>query len=106
MGNRCFGISSRYRLGGSNCERYTGDIWLVSYFHAFYFRCAERHADIAQQLAAVPSSQEMPRWKFIEAVAVDTANNVWITSEGSPTPMGRLPTADSQRRDREAPAGR
>jgi len=78
-------------------DQSTGAIWLASSFQAFCFRCQQRDTAISIQLAALPSSQELPRWKQIEAVAVDTASNVWITSEGSPTPMGRLPqTASAQ----------
>jgi hypothetical protein len=67
-----------------------GDLWLVSYFHAICFRCSDRKMSLQQQLAALPDTYELPRWKQIEAVAVDRAHNVWVTSEGKHAPLGRL----------------
>ena len=69
----------------------SGDIWIVSYFQGFRFRCSERAMPVAVQLAGLPEPHEMPRWKQIESIAVDAAGDVWVTSEGSPTPLGRLP---------------
>lgn len=69
----------------------TGDIWVVSYFQAFRFAAASRDIPMAKQLGALPEPHELPRWKQIEAVAIDAAQNVWLTSEGSPAPFGRLP---------------
>ena len=75
-----------------------GDVWLVSYFQAFRF--SKRHADdsLVDQLRSIPTAIVLPRWKQIEAVAVDHASDIWVTSEGSPTKLGRLPqnaSADS-----------
>jgi hypothetical protein len=72
-------------------DQSSGDIWVVSYFQGFRFRCADRDIPIARQIAALPQSHELPRWKQIESVAVDADHDVWVTSEGSPTPLGRLP---------------
>jgi hypothetical protein len=76
----------------------SGDIWVVSYFQAFRFASASRDIPIDEQLGALPEPYELPRWKQIEAVAIDAAKNVWLTSEGSPAPLGRLPprTVDSR----------
>jgi hypothetical protein len=81
----------------------SGDIWVVSYFHAFRFRCAARNVSIARQLTLLPESHELPRWKQIESVAVDAENDIWVTSEGSPAPLGRLPQNESTRRKRPRP---
>ena len=78
----------------------SGDIWVVSYFQAFRFVSASRDMPIAKQLGTLPEPYELPRWKQIEAVAIDAVNNVWLTSEGSPAPFGRLPTGDFQSRSR------
>ncbi len=79
-------------------QQESGDIWVVSYFQAFRFASASRDIPIEKQLGALPEPHELPRWRQIEAVAIDTANNVWLTSEGSPAPLGRLPprTVDSR----------
>ena len=68
-----------------------GDIWVVSYFQAFQFRCADRDMPIARQIKQLPQPHDLPRWKQIESVAIDPEHDVWVTSEGSPTPLGRLP---------------
>lgn len=83
----------------------SGDIWIVSYFHAFRFACDARGGSLAQQLSRLGQSHELPRWKQIESVAVDAANDIWVTSEGSPAPLGRLPQNDrvSQRPRRSSP---
>ncbi len=68
----------------------SGDIWIVNYFQAFRFPCAVRSQPVGQQLADLPEPIELPRWKQIEAVAVDPDHQVWITSEGRPAVLGRL----------------
>ncbi len=77
----------------------SGDIWIVSYFQAFRFPCLERDESVAQQLARLPEACELPRWRQIESVAVDAESDLWVTSEGAPTPLGRLP-------QHKKPAGR
>jgi hypothetical protein len=67
-----------------------GDLWLVSYFHTLCFRRSDRTMSLQRQLTALPDTYELPRWRQIEAVAVDRAHNVWVTSEGKHAPLGRL----------------
>ncbi len=67
-----------------------GDLWLVSYFHTLCFRCSDRTMSVQRQLAALPETYELPRWKQVEAVAVDRAHNIWVTTEGKHAPLGRL----------------
>jgi hypothetical protein len=69
----------------------SGDVWLVSYFHAFRYACSARNGLLARQLTRITEIRELPRWKQIESVAVDAANDIWVTSEGAPAPLGRLP---------------
>ena len=68
----------------------TGDLWLVSYFQAFQFRCIDREEPLSRQLGRVPRAFELPRWKQIESVAVDASQSIWVTSEGVPAIMGRV----------------
>ncbi len=67
-----------------------GDLWVVSYFQTFCFRCPERNMLLQRQLSAFPDPYELPRWRQIEAVAIDRSHNVWVTSEGRQPPLGRL----------------
>ena len=69
----------------------SGDIWVVSYFQAFQFKAGGGDRDLAWQLKQLPIAHELPRWRQIEAVAIDANQDVWVTSEGSPAPLGRLP---------------
>lgn len=68
----------------------TGDLWVTNYFQAFCFRASSRMQSLKQQVKQLPQAFDLPKWKQVEAVAVDEEQNVWITSEGSPTPLGRL----------------
>jgi len=68
-----------------------GDVWVTNYFQAFCFRCTDRTLPIQQQLQQLPKPQELPRWRQIEAIAVDSGLQLWVTSEGSPAPLGRIP---------------
>lgn len=74
---------------GADRDPATGDLWVAGYFQAFCFRRGE-HAELQSQLADVPIAVEMPRWRQIEAIAVDGKSQVWITSEGNPAKLGRL----------------
>ncbi|MDG2220596.1 MAG: hypothetical protein P8L85_04405 [Rubripirellula sp.] len=67
-----------------------GDIWVASYFQAFCFSCKDREQDFSEQFSALPKPIELPRWRQIEAFAVDPSDQLWLTSEGSPTPFGRI----------------
>jgi hypothetical protein len=67
-----------------------GDLWVVSYFQTFCYRCPERTMLLQRQFMALPQSYELPRWRQIEAVAIDVSHNLWVTSEGPGTPLGRL----------------
>lgn len=68
----------------------SGDLWLVSYFHGLCYRCAPRSMHLQEQFSRAPEIYELPRWKQIEAVAIDGDHNVWLTSEGKNAPLGRL----------------
>ncbi len=75
---------------GADLDPVTGDIWVASYFQAFCFQRGT-HANLHDQLTDVPIAVEMPRWRQIEGIAVDKKSQVWITTEGIPAKLGRLP---------------
>ncbi|MGI9471915.1 MAG: hypothetical protein ACR2NZ_10305 [Rubripirellula sp.] len=77
----------------------SGDVWLVSYFQAFQFRAEDRESSLAVQMAQLPIAHELPRWRQIEAVAIDANQDVWVTSEGNPAPLGRLPQSSRTESD-------
>ncbi len=68
----------------------TGDLWVTNYLQAFRFRASQRRQPLAQQFKQLPDAFDLPKWRQVEALAVDQDQNVWITSEGAPTPLGRL----------------
>jgi len=70
----------------------TGDIWVVNYLTAYRYRCRSRDQRLQEQLAQSSESIPLPRWKQIEAVAVDQDRQIWITCEGKPAMLGRLNT--------------
>lgn len=67
-----------------------GDLWVTNYLQAFCFRASDRKQPLAEQLKQIPDAFDLPKWRQVEALAVDQNQNVWITSEGSPTPLGRV----------------
>lgn len=75
---------------GADRDPVTGDIWVASYFQAFCFRRGT-HTHVRTQLTDVPIAVEMPRWRQIEGIAIDRKSQVWITTEGFPAKLGRLP---------------
>ena len=74
----------------ADIDQVTGDLWVTNYFQAFRFKATKRAMPLVQQLKQLPTAMDLPRWRQIEAVAVDGDQNIWVTSEGSPAPMGRL----------------
>ena len=74
----------------ADIDQITGDLWVTNYFQVFCFRATKRVMPLAEQLKQLPTARDLPRWRQVEAVAVDGDQNVWVTSEGSPTPLGRL----------------
>jgi hypothetical protein len=68
----------------------SGDVWIVNYFHGFCFPCRDRTGSLAEQLSGMPRGVALPKWKQIEAVAVDDEHGVWLTSEGSLPPLAKL----------------
>lgn len=65
----------------------SGDYVVANYFQMF--RYASGHNDKAWW-QSTPKAVDLPRLKQIEAVAVDRAGDVWVTSEGSPTPLAKV----------------
>lgn len=67
-----------------------GDLWIATYFQAYHFKRVDPNENFAEQLARLPTVIDLPRWRQVEAIAVDQQHQVWITSEGKSPPMGRL----------------
>ena len=73
-----------------DCDVANGDIWVINYFQAFRFRRSQTTNSIAQQIKTLPQPISLPKWKQIEAATVNHESRLWISSEGRPTPLGRL----------------
>ncbi len=71
-------------------DQSNGDVWIVNYIQAFRFPRASKDQTLLQQLRILPDPIEIPKWKLIEAIAVDTGHKAWITSEGESAPFGSL----------------
>lgn len=67
----------------------SGDLILVNYLQCFRFAEALKHDDA--WIKQVPEVTDLPRLRQVEAVAVDQRGEIWVTSEGSPTKLARLP---------------
>jgi hypothetical protein len=67
----------------------TGDVWVSTYWQAMKFEKAD-HPSLKAQMSRTPTATDLPKLKQIEAIAVDSKSDVWVTSEGSPAPLVRL----------------
>ncbi len=65
----------------------SGDTLLVNYFQLFRFPNLGPDRNWWEQ---TPRATDLPKLKQIEAVAVDHAGAIWVTSEGSPAPLARV----------------
>lgn len=77
-------------VSGMDIDAETGDAWLVNYVQAYRFRCRDRQMALAEQFSQLPELWAVPPMPQIEAVAAQTDENVWVTSEGTPATLGRL----------------
>ncbi|NND96808.1 MAG: hypothetical protein HKN47_05700 [Pirellulaceae bacterium] len=77
-------------ISAMDIDPVNGDIWVVNYFQAFRFKRSDPQQELRNQFAALPQVIDLPKWRQIEAVAVDQSHQVWITSEGKSSPLGRL----------------
>ncbi|TWT76684.1 hypothetical protein CA13_71810 [Planctomycetes bacterium CA13] len=75
---------------GADFDSATGDLWVVNYWNGFCVRCKDREMRIADQIRTVPAPVKIPRWRQVEAVAVDDNGRAWVTSEGAPMPFGSV----------------
>ncbi len=82
-------------ISAMDLDHASGDVWIINYFRAYRFSCTDRSQSLGEQLGALPKPFDLPRWKQIEALAVDANHQVWLTSEGTPTPLGRLRISDA-----------
>lgn len=68
-------------------DEVSGDMVLVNYFQLFRFPGSRGDQKWWQQ---APRATDLPKLKQIEAVAIDVARRVWVTSEGSPAPLAQV----------------
>ncbi len=68
----------------------SGAVLLVNYVQCFRYAIPDQSAAGAW-MWQVPQVTALPRLKQIEAVAVDASGDVWVTSEGLPGKLARLP---------------
>ncbi|MEM9587966.1 MAG: hypothetical protein AAGA03_11860, partial [Planctomycetota bacterium] len=66
-----------------------GDLWLCNYWAAFHYPKTSPDVSLAKQLSKPADPIPLPRWKQIEALALDDEQRVWITTEGTAL-LGRL----------------
>ena len=62
---------------------------VTTYFDLFLFR-REEGQTWREALAETPQHISLPRLKQIEAIAIDSNGDFWLTSEGRPMPLVRL----------------
>ena len=72
-----------------------GDIVLVNYFQCFWYRSGEKATPWAW-ISQLPEITELPKLKQIEAVALTSEREVWVTSEGNPAKLTRVRTLTSK----------
>ena len=77
-------------ISGMDIDANNGDVWIVNYFQAFHYKRLRDDQTLPDQLATLPRSYALPHWRQVEAIAVDSKHQVWITSEGKSPPLGRL----------------
>ena len=77
-------------ITAADIDPINGDLWVVNYFQAFRFPRTNDRKDLTTQITALPKVVELPKWKQIEAAAVDRKHQLWLTSEGKDAPLGRL----------------
>jgi hypothetical protein len=65
----------------------SGDYVVTNYFQMFRYATGDNDKPWWQ---STPKAVNLPTLKQIEAVAVDRAGDVWVTSEGSPTPLAKV----------------
>ena len=81
---------------GADFDEATGDVWITSYWQAWRYSglvtsdSDDRSANLIEQMTAEPIMYQVPKWKQIEAVAVDADARVWISTEGHPAAIGCL----------------
>lgn len=72
---------------GMDRDDATGDILLVTYFQLYRFPASTPAKPWWEQ---TPTASDLPRFRQIEAVAVDHDGRVLVTSEGKPAPWGQV----------------
>lgn len=77
-------------ITAADFDSVSGDVWVSGYFQAFRYVCENRDESLRSQFGRLPRVCALPRWRQIEAIAVQAAGRVWVTTEGAPAKLGRL----------------
>lgn len=80
----------------------TGDLFLTGYFQAYHYRRGETAEPLETFLRRLPEPIPVPPLKQIEALAIDSTGQAWVTSEGHPTAMQRLTKPATQSKPADA----
>ena len=84
------GVLALPMVSAADIDPRTGDLWIANYFQAFCFRCSPRNMPVAEQTKQVAEASDLPRLRQIEALCMDDNGQIWVTSEGTPTPLSRV----------------
>ncbi|GAA4459447.1 hypothetical protein [Novipirellula rosea] len=84
------GVLALPMVSAADIDPRTGDLWIANYFQAFCFRCSPRDMSVAEQTKQVAEASDLPRLRQIEALCMDENGEIWVTSEGTPTPLSRV----------------
>ncbi len=74
----------------------SGDLWVINYFIAVEFPCETRDEPLSSQIPRMGRKLELPRFRQIEAMAIDSNQGMWVTSEGVPAPLAKLNVAKAE----------
>lgn len=77
-------------ISGGTIDPTTGDLWLTSYLNAYRYVAEGRTQSMAVVVSRLPKLVSPPPLKQIEAIAIDSAGDVHVTSEGSPARWGKV----------------
>ncbi|MGV3486323.1 MAG: hypothetical protein ACO1RT_18025 [Planctomycetaceae bacterium] len=77
-------------ITGMDIDPHTGDVLLVNYLQSIRYS-GNPNASAGAWLTQTPEVTELPKLPQVEAVAIDAEGYVWVTSEGSPAKLVRLP---------------
>ncbi len=75
----------------------TEELWLATYLQLFRFEIPEPQPARPSWFNTRPRTYDLPRMKQIEALALDSDGNLWVTSEGSPATLAQVEVIDESK---------